>query len=250
MQQTIAPVAPPGPWDTFTPYTPLHAASVLACLLAIALIIVAARRMREDGSEPAFRRGFAWACMIFWAFQNAWVHAAGIDWLTGLPLHICDLGGLIGPIALLTRNRLMRATLYFWTFALTLQAFIQPALVAGPATAVFWLFFAAHSIVLACAFYDLLVLDYRPLWTDLPRVYLFSAGYVAVAVAANAWLGANYAYIGDPAPPLRIPPFIDALGPWPLRAIIVLALAALSFPLLVLPWRLATARRAKAGTAP
>ena len=40
--------------------------------------------------------------------------------------------------------RVMRATLYFWTFALTLQAFIQPALVAGPATSVFWFFFAAR----------------------------------------------------------------------------------------------------------
>ncbi len=238
------PQTPPGPWEIFTPYTPLHAVSVLVCLAAIAVLIVAARRLRKSGAEPAFRRGVAWSFIAFWVFQNAWFHASGIDWLTGLPLHICDLGGLIGPIALLTGNRLMRATLYFWTFALTAQAFIQPALVAGPATSVFWFFFAAHAIVLACATYDLLVLSYRPLFADLPRVYLFSAGYVVLVAAANAWLGANYAYIGDPAPPLKIPPFIDALGPWPQRAIIVLGLAALSFPLLVLPWRIA-ARRAK-----
>jgi len=242
MQPMIAP-ALPGPWEIFKPYTALHAVSVLICLLAIALLIVAARHMRDSGAEPAFRRGFAWSCIVFWVFQNGWFHASGIDWLTGLPLHICDLGGLIGPIALLTGNRLMRATLYFWTFALTAQAFIQPALVAGPATSVFWFFFAAHSIVLACALYDLLVLDYRPFWNDLPRVYGFSAVYVVSIVAVNAWLGANYAYLGDPAPPLKIPPFIDALGPWPLRAIIVLALAGLSFPLLVLPWKIASVRR-------
>jgi hypothetical integral membrane protein (TIGR02206 family) len=242
-----SPAAPPGPWAVFTPYTPLHAVSVLVCMLAIAVLIIAARRMRDSGAEPGFRRGFAWSCIVFWVFQNGWVHATGVDWLTGLPLHICDLGGLIGPIALLTGNRLMRATLYFWTFALTAQAFIQPALVAGPTTSVFWFFFAAHAIVLACALYDLLVLDYRPLWTDLPRVYLFSAGYVVLVIAANAWLGANYAYIGDPAPPLKIPPFIDALGPWPQRAVIVLALAAFSFPLLVLPWKLAKTRRAVEG---
>ena len=139
----------------------------------------------------------------------------------------------------------MRATLYFWTFALTLQAFIQPALSQGPATPVFWFFFAAHSVVLACAMYDLVVLGYRPLFADLPRVYLFSAGYVVVVAAANAWLGANYAYIGDPAPPLKIPPFIDALGPWPQRALIVLLLAGLSFPLLVLPWKIGAVRRAR-----
>ena len=235
-------LAPRSPWEIFIPYTPLHAVSVLVCMLAIAMLILAARRMRDSGAEPAFRRGFAWSCIAFWVFQNAWFHASGIDWLAGLPLHICDLGGLIGPIALLTGNRLMRATLYFWTFALTAQAFIQPALVAGPATSVFWFFFAAHAIVLACALYDIAVLGFRPLFADLPRVYLFSGGYVLAMVAVNAWLGANYAYLGDPAPPLTVPPFIDALGPWPQRAIIVTAMAGLSFPLLVLPVKLAARR--------
>ena len=207
----------PGPWDVFTPYTPLHAAAVLVCALAIVLLIAVARRLRGTDAELSLRRAFAWSCLVYWVFYNAWWHVRGIDWFNGLPLHICDLGGLIGPFALLTGNRWLRATLYFWTFALTAQAFIQPALVAGPSTSVFWFFFAAHAIVLACALYDLM--------------------------AINAWLGANYAYIGDPPPPHKIPPFIDALGPWPLRAVLVLALAALSFPLLVLPWKIAATRR-------
>jgi hypothetical integral membrane protein (TIGR02206 family) len=230
-------------WNTFTPYTPLHAIALLVCALAIAALIVRARSLRGTGAEPALRRGFAWACIVYWVFYNIWWHARGIDWFNGLPLHICDLGGLIGPFALLTGNRTLRATLYFWTFALTAQAFIQPALTAGPASLVFWFFFLAHSIVLACALYDLLVLGFRPSWEDLKRVYLVSALYVAAVIPVNAWLGANYAYIGDPAPPHKIPPFIDALGPWPLRAVIVLALAAASFPLLVLPWKIAAARR-------
>jgi hypothetical integral membrane protein (TIGR02206 family) len=236
----------PGPWDVFTPYTPLHAAAVLVCALAIAALIALARRLRGTPAELKLRRAFAWTCIVYWVFYTAWWHVRGIDWFNGLPLHICDLGGLIGPFALLTGNRWLRATLYFWTFALTAQAFIQPALTAGPASPVFWFFFLAHSIVLACAFYDLLVLGFRPLWDDLKRVYVFSAVYVAALVPINAWLGANYAYIGDPAPPHKIPPFIDALGPWPMRAVIVLALAAASFPLLVLPWRIAARRAAKA----
>jgi hypothetical integral membrane protein (TIGR02206 family) len=233
----------PGAWDAFTPFTPLHAIAVLVCALAIAALIIRARRLRGGEAEMALRRNFAFAYLVFWVFYNAWWHVRGIDWLNGLPLHICDLGGLIGPFALLTGNRTLRATLYFWTFALTAQAFVQPALTSGPASPVFWFFFLAHSIVLGCALYDLLVLNFRPLWQDLPRVYLFSAVYVAAVIPVNAWLGANYAYIGDPVPPLKIPPFIDALGPWPLRAVLVLALAALSFPLLVLPWKIAAGRR-------
>ncbi|MGD9924268.1 MAG: TIGR02206 family membrane protein [Pseudorhodoplanes sp.] len=243
MQQTIAP-AQPGTWEHFAPYTPLHAAAVAVCAIAIAALIAAGRSLRGTDAERSLRRGFAWSCIVYWVSYNAWWHSRGIDWFNGLPLHICDLGGLIGPLALLTASRWLRATLYFWAFALTLQAFIQPALTAGPVSAVFWMFFLAHSIVLACALYDLLVLGFRPLWNDLPRVYGFSALYVAAVVPVNAWLGANYAYIGDPAPPLKIPPFIDALGPWPWRAVMVLALAGLSFPLLVLPWKLVQRRAA------
>ena len=46
--------------------------------------------------------------------------------------------------------------------ALTLQAFVQPALTAGPASLVFWAFWTAHTIIAACAVYDLAVLGFRP----------------------------------------------------------------------------------------
>jgi uncharacterized membrane protein YwaF len=49
-------------------------------------------------------------------------------------------------------------------------------------------------------------------------------------------LGANYGFLGNPADPSEVPPFIDALGPWPLRAIIVIALAPLGFVIVLLPW--------------
>jgi hypothetical protein len=36
---------------------------------------------------------------------------------------------------------------------------------------------------------------------------------------------------------VEIPPFVDALGPWPLRAVFVVVLGAAAFALLVLPWQ-------------
>jgi hypothetical protein len=49
-----------------------------------------------------------------------------------------------------------------------------------------------------------------------------------------------------------VPPFIDALGPWPLRAIIVIALAPLGFVIVLSPWRIARPRAQlqTAGTKP
>jgi uncharacterized membrane protein YwaF len=53
----------------------------------------------------------------------------------------------------------------------------------------------------------------------------------------DLWLGADYGYLGD-LPSEQIPPFIAALGPWPARAVIVVALAAAAFAVVEMPWRL------------
>ena len=106
----------------------------------------------------------------------------------------------------------------------------------------FWAFWAAHTIIAACAVYDIVVLGFRPGWSDLGRAVAVSAVYVAVVVPINLGLGANYGYVGNPADSKEIPPFVDALGPWPLRAIILVALAPLGFVVVLLPWLIARRR--------
>jgi len=223
-------------WDAFVPYGCLHLAVVTICVLLVASLVFAARALRVP-QEVALRRGIGVFALLYWVTHAIWWSGHGLAPATGLPLHICNLNGLVAPFALLTGKRWLRATLYFWTFALTVQAFIQPALVLGPASPVFWWFWAAHTIVLACAVYDLAVLGFRPDWRDLWHVYVVSALYLAAIVPVNILLGANYGFIGNPPPGVRIPPFVDALGPWPLRAFIVVALGAVGFALLALPWQ-------------
>ena len=226
-----------GPWDAFVPYSVLHLTTVSICMLLVGALVVTARRLAAaQGAE--LRRGLGVFAIVYWVTYNVWWNRHGLDPATGLPLHICDLNGLVAPLALLTGKRWLRATLYFWTFALTLQAFIQPALVLGPASPVFWWFWAAHTIVLASAVYDIAVLGFRPQWCDLGRAYAVSALYVAVIVPVDLLLGADYGFIGNPPAGVEIPPFVDALGPWPPRAVIVIVLGAVAFALLVLPWQL------------
>ena len=224
-------------WDAFVPYSGLHLAAVSACALLIAGLVVTARALAAP-QEAVLRRAFGVSAIVYWmTYYIWWWNRHGLDPATGLPLHICDLNLLAGPLALLTGTRWLRATLYFWTFGLTLQAFIQPALTLGPTSPVFWWFWAAHSIVVASAVYDLAVLGFRPQWRDLARAYAVSALYVAVIVPVDLLFGANYGYIGNPPPGVAIPPFVDALGPWPLRAGIVVVLGAVAFALLALPWQ-------------
>ena len=70
-----------------------------------------------------------------------------------------------------------------------------------------------------------------------------SAGYVALVVPINAWLGSNYDYPGNPAAVSEVPPFVYALGPWPQRAIILVALVPLGFVAVLLPWLIVGRRR-------
>ncbi len=227
--------------DVFVPYSTLHALTLVVCTLLIAAPTLLARRLQKP-AEARLRRTLAAFAVCYWLAYNTWWNWHGLDLRTGLPLHICDVNGLIAPLALLTGWRWARATLYFWTAALTLQAFIQPALTAGPASLVFWAFWTAHTIIAACAVYDLAILGFRPGWDDLRRALAVSAAYVALVVPVNWWLGSDYGFIGNPPADIAIPPFVNALGPWPQRAIILVALAAFGFLVVLLPWLIVAPR--------
>jgi hypothetical integral membrane protein (TIGR02206 family) len=226
-----------GRWDVFVPYSGLHLVSVAVCLALIVALVLLGRRSSKP-AERRLRKAMAAFAMAVWAIYNTTWNWNGIDPRSGLPLHICDLGGLLAPFALLTLNRWLRATLYFWATALTTQAFIQPTLTYGPTSFFFWCFWIAHTIIFGFAIYDLAVLRFRPDWSDFGRASAVTLGYLAVIMPINIWLGANYAYIGNPASEKAIPPFVAALGPWPDRVIIIAALVGVAFLLALLPWRL------------
>lgn len=224
--------------ETFVPYTWLHALAVAVCAVLIVAPTLLARALRRD-REWMLRRSLAVIAVAYWLAYNIWWNWHGLDPRTGLPLQLCDFNGLMAPLALFTGWRWARATLYFWTAALTVQAFIQPALTEGPASLVFWAFWTAHTIIAACAVYDIVVLGFRPDWRDLRRALGVSAAYVGLVVPVNHWLGSDYGFIGNPAPDITVPPFVLMLGPWPQRAIVLVLLAALGFAVVLLPWRIA-----------
>jgi hypothetical integral membrane protein (TIGR02206 family) len=232
-----------GDWNVFVPYTGLHLVTVLACAIVVATVVAAGRSMRTKTGELALRRAIAGAGLATWVIYNAAWNWNGIDLHEGLPLQLCDVGGVLAPLAMLTLNRWLRASLYFWAVTLTTQAFIQPTLAVGPANFLFWCFWIAHTVIVGSAVYDLMVLGFRPNWADLARAYGVSGAYLAVVIPTNMLLGSNYGYIGNPPPSRSIPPFVDLLGPWPQRAVVLVTMAALGFLLVLLPWLAAWRRR-------
>jgi hypothetical integral membrane protein (TIGR02206 family) len=225
-------------FDVFAPFGALHAVAVAVCALLVAAVVAAGRALAGRPAEARWRKSFAAFALCYWVgYTVAW-NWTGIDVYAGLPLHLCDFNALVAPFALLTLKRWLRATLYFWTFTLTSQAFIQPELHQGPAHLAFWAFWAGHTIIMTSAVYDLVVLRFRPDWSDLARVAVVSLAYAAFILPVNFVLGTNYGFISNPPPGKPLPPFVDALGPWPQRALIIMGLAALGFVLALLPWRI------------
>jgi hypothetical integral membrane protein (TIGR02206 family) len=124
---------PVSTWEVFVPFSSLHLLAVAVCALLIAALAMAGRALREPSAEARLRRRWAVFALCYWFGYVIWWNWNGLDLDGGLPLHLCDFNGLVAPLALLTLNRWARATLYFWSFTLTLQAFIQPLLSTGPA---------------------------------------------------------------------------------------------------------------------
>jgi hypothetical integral membrane protein (TIGR02206 family) len=233
-------VTPDG-WHHFVPYSGLHLVAVIVCA---GLIVAPASlgRTLSPQAELNLRRALAGVAVAYWIAYFTWWNWSAFDPRDGLPLQICDLNGLLAPLTLLFGRRWMRATVYFWTAALTLQAFIQPALIAGPASLVFWAFWCAHTLIVACALYDLVVLGFRPDWRDFAIAVAISVLYVAIVFPINLWVGGDYGFVGNPAPDIAVPPFVLALGPWPLRAMVLIVLVIAGFAIVLLPWRIARQR--------
>jgi len=228
--------------DGFAPFGLEHLLVVCVCALLLGAIARLGPRLRGKPEEWRARQALAVFSLLYWVAYNTWWNWGGLDLRTGLPLQACDISGLLAPFALLTLNRWLRATLYFWAFAFATMAFIQPTVTDGPAHVVFWAFWIAHMTILGCAMYDVAVLGFRPGWSDLARAAVVAVGWAALVLPLDLMLGANYGYIGNPPAGTRIPSLVTAFGPWPQRLVIMTALAAAVFLLLLAPW-LALRRR-------
>ena len=207
------------------------------CLLLIVALCVAGRRLNRIGREPHLRYTIAGLSLLGWVvMQTVYFLPGNFDPAVSYPLHICDIAAVIGPLAVLTRARLLLSVLYFWGIGLTSQAFITPVLSPefGPTSVWYWTFWSNHTIVVGLAIYAIVVLRYRPTFTDVLAVIGFTALWVAIVVPLNHAYGWNYGYLSPELPGATT--LLNALGDWPGRLFKIYAIVAAGFVLLWLPW--------------
>ena len=140
-----------------------------------------------------------------------------------LPLQVCDVSSIACVVALRGGPRLASALALYFGLDLSSIAIVFPDLGAGPASLEYWLFWLRHGVILTSALYLLAVLGYRPTWQDFWRWCAFGVVYIGVVAVLNRALGSNYAFIADRT--LEHSRAVDAFGPWPGRAVVMLLLA-------------------------
>ena len=227
---------------TLAVHRPGHIGAVIVTALVVWWCCYVGRRMKRFGAEGLFRRVLAAAtAVVTLTVTVGWMiilHNGGEGGV--LPLHICDMAGLIAPLVLFFRVRWLRAVLYFWAMGLTTQGFVTPIEQSGPDNVRFFLFWVNHGLVVGVAIYDLVVGGFRPSRADLLRTIGITGAYATAIFFFNRVMGENYLFIGDSKP--DEPTLIDALGAYPLRVVWMFLLAALALCLAQVPWEVARLR--------
>lgn len=234
----------------FHPFTAFHWVTSGVCLAIMALTSGLCLWWRGTRREFIFRRSWAVCVLVFQVVFVIYYVRPPFDIAYSLPLHICDLAGLFGGLALLTQKRWTRVILYYWGICLSTQAFITPVLHSdfGYADIEYWAFWGLHLVIVGSAVYDLVVLRFRPTWLDFRTAVLGTGAYTAAIFVFNRKLGTNYLYIGPRKP--DNPTIIDHLGEYPWRALWLCLIVIAGFAVFTAVWPSAWRRQARPATNP
>jgi hypothetical integral membrane protein (TIGR02206 family) len=239
-------------FTTLTPFTLMHVVvagtSLLLMVLAAQVGLRLRRRDEQDGlsgSNGQGKMGREWQLRRAWCvFVLLWQLAATAWWCSpgrfvasvSLPLHICDLGGFLVPLALWTQHRWLRSLLYFWGIGLSTQALVTPVEDAGLGQVQFWLFWVGHTQIIGSAVYDIVVLRFRPSWRDYVSATIMTVAYAAIIIPVNVHFKFNYGYIGKDLPEKRT--ILNELPPWPWRLLALFAIMQGAYLVIWLVWPL------------
>lgn len=236
-------------WSVVPPYS-FHAFSrshvaVLSLCLALLIGLGYLSRVRPGLARRA-ERALGLLLLLVWpSTVLAYWYVGALDLGNALPLHFCDIAGLAGGLALLTRRQTACEVVYFFGLAGTLQGLLTPNLKFDFPDPRFFVFFLLHGGVVVAAVHVVTAMGRAPRPDALRRMLVFTFGYALVTGLLNALLGTNYAFLCHKPEQASL---MDHLGPWPWYIVGLVLLAFAFYSLLHLPFVLYRRRRAVTGT--
>lgn len=222
----------------------LHLRMVLLVFAIVGVVVVLGVWARRRGRVETLSNALGAVMVLITVLYNAYYfHPNNFRWDVSLPLHVCDVLGLLAAIALFVPRRFAQAVLYFSAIPLAGQAILTPTGNQDPEALRFWLYWTLHAGILATSIYDIAIRRYRPSVRDYVSVLTLGVAYVAVILPIDVWFGWNYGYLGNTKPDTVTA--IDFLGPWPQRVVLLLFLVAIIQAIMLLPWLALRERRSR-----
>lgn len=221
----------------FTPIWWQHVAVVAAYAIFVAAGLAWVRTWKDPVRVRRIEITIAIVGLAFSGVVNWWWLRPGkFTWEESIPVQMCDLAGLISPLALLTKARWLRTLLHFWGLGLCSQWVCTPVTQVGPQHFDFWVSFMLHASILGGAAWDVVIGGYRPRrdWSDWRLAIVGGVIYTALMIPLNIALHANYGYLGASRPEAIT--IVDALGPWPWRIGWIAVLATVAMTLIQFCW--------------
>ncbi len=220
-----------------------HVFSITVIIMLIVTLTCVGCSLKNDSiaREAVFRRALGTIGLAIWAFTASWyggLRPEGFDVQDSLPLHYCDIGGLVASLVLVFHTKILRIVLFFWGIGLSSQGLITPIVEHGPDAVEFYIFWALHALIVGAAFYDLVVHRFIPTFRQAGLAILITFVYGFALLFLNLQLGTNYGYVSKTTPGSTT--IIAFLGPWPLRLVWLALIIASGFVLLTGITRLAT----------
>jgi len=196
-------------------------------------MILVARR----GIQPLARGlEITLAVVLFslWPLHQWYYAVTGTGTVDNLyPLHLCDLGAILGGVALVSKNRFTGEVLYFWGLAGTLQGVITPALTEDFPSPRYFMFFVMHIGVVITALYVMLGWRRAPRAMAKWKAWFLLNAYAVVVGGFNYLIGSNYGFLRRKPDSASL---FDALGPWPWYIVVASLLGLVLFIVLDLPF--------------
>ena len=103
----------------------------------------------------------------------------------------------------------------------------------------FFQYFISHGLIITSAIFMTVVVDLRPTWKSILRVFIWMNIYAAIVYYINTQIGSNYLMLNYKP---NTPSLLDLLPPWPIyilymEVIGVVTCFVLYVPFIIKDWR-------------
>lgn len=198
------------------------------------------RPIQESSYRNKIRIIMAILLILSEVFLQIWYITNGVWSLQrSLPLHLCSMAIILGPVMLITRKYRLYEILYFWGIGGTTQAILTPDLWYGFPHFIFFQYFIAHSLIVFSCLWMTFIEGFRPTLTSVARAFLYTNLYAAFVLIVNILIGSNYLYILHKPDK---PTILDFLQPWPwylvqLEIIALMVCFLCYLPFMIADWK-------------